>query len=300
MKSIFQLATILAVASTPAAAGNFTSLTPTIAFVTVNGRTPVLEVANENGSAAATIYRFTSGTHYDVTSASQHLALVADQQRIYLVNWVWNGATMSTATYPIYTGPARAYTPAFSQDGSKFAFYTDDGLMHVRDTLTRSEITAFPTDFSQETAWRPDGHSLVVLSILPNYHLVEYPASGGAGTTLLSEPSIDSFDTSRIPGDMKLLVSFSRPGDQVIHIGVWNGSGYQLTGAYGGAVNWRCDQTKFAYRGMDESLYTYAFPSGPQQLLLKGNSGREPRYLKCDGATLMTNASRHGIRVHRF
>src|SRR4029078_2164585 len=130
------------------------------------------------------------------------------------------------------------------------------------------------------------------------YRLVEYPATGGAGPTLFTAGNINDFDTSRVPGDRSLLVSYSN--GPVTGFGVWDGAhmvGIPRQGAavQGAHVNWNCPQTRITLKNFaDEGVYTIDANSGAKQLIYKGVQGRWPRYMKCDATQLLINARLRG------
>lgn len=295
MKRIAQFACIFAIAATSAAApksGGSGTPSPTLGYTATGGRGLGLKLANEDGSGATEVYRFTNGSRFDLSSAQQHLILIIDNARLLLTSWAV-GSRGIAAQNPavVYGGPARATAAAFSQDGSKFAYGTDDGYVTVRDTQTLQQLIRFATEYAFQINWMPDGNSIVIAtqdSTGPyTYKLIEYPLTGGAGTTLLSEPNINDFDTSRVPGDRSLLVSYSRPGFAAI--GVWNGTGYVNLPAQGGHVNWNCPQTRSTLKASDESVYTFDVHTGAKQVIYKGVQGRWPRYMKCDPISLLNN-----------
>ena len=304
MKRIAQLACIFAAAALPAAAQKAT-LNPTLGYTATGGRGLGLKLANEDGSAATEVYRFANGSRFDLTSATQHLILIVDSARVLLTSWTLGPKGITAANpYVVYGGPARATAAAFSQDGSKLAYGTDDGYVTVRDTATLRQLARFATEYAFQINWMPDGNTLVIAtqdSTAPySYRLVEYPITGGAGTALLSEPNINDFDTSRVPGDRTLLVSYSRPGFTAI--GVWNGFSYVNLRPQGAHVNWNCAQTRSTLKNFaDESVYTFNVSTGSMQLIYKGVQGRWPRYMKCDAAQLLNNGRLRGqALIRRF
>jgi Tol biopolymer transport system component len=317
MKSIVHLVGILAFGAAaaassapirPAAQGSG-AFAPVMGYVAPAGRGNTLMLINANGSGGQTAYRYTFGAHYDLTSASQHLIAVADNHSILMLSWSLNGSTLvMSAPMVIFATSGGIYgdAPAFSPDGTKLAYYTSDGFTHIINASTRQEFVRFPTEFAEEMNWMPDGNSVVMRTdIIANGtdtpELIEYPALGGPGTVLLTGPSIQNFDTSRIPGDRNLLVAYSLPDGQSIHIGIYNPDSHTFTAnmrAFGYQVNWNCPMTKFAYHTAANNgapLYTYDYASGSSTVL--ENKGGFARFFKCDLAALTANALRmHGRR----
>jgi hypothetical protein len=227
-----------------------------------------------------------------------------------MLSWSLSGSTLVTSAPQMIfaaSGGVSGNAPAFSPDGTKLAYFTSDGFVHVINASTRQEVARFASVFAYEMHWMPDGNSIVVRGDVINGsiatpELIEYPSIGGPGTTLLSGPDLQGFDTSRIPGDRNLLVSYSLPDGQSIHIAIYNPDTQTYTSymrAYGFQVNWNCSMAKFAYHtaaNTGPALYTYDYASGSSTVL--ENNGRNPQYFKCDAATLMTNASRMRGRRH--
>jgi hypothetical protein len=302
----------LAIAGTSAAApkpsGSGTA-NPTLGYTATGGRGLGLKLANEDGSAATEVYRFTNGSRFDLSSAFDHRILIVDNSRVLLTSWS-AGSRGITALNPavIYGGAPRGTAAAFSQDGKKIAYGTEDGYVTIVNTSNPLlQVVKFATEYPFQINWMPDGNSLVIAtqdSTAPySYRLVEYAAAGGAGTTLFTAGNINDFDTSRVPGDRHLLVSYGN--GPITGVGVWDGAhminlprqGSAIQGAH---VNWNCPQTRITLKNFaDESVYTMDANSGSKQLIYKGVQGRWPRYMKCDAVSLMNNARQRG-RFRRY
>lgn len=309
MKSIAQFACIVAIAAASAAApkpSGSGTLNPTLGYTATGGRGLGLKLANEDGSGASEVYRFTNGSRFDLSSASDRRILIVDNARVLLTSWSV-GPRGITALNPalIYGGPPRATAAAFSQDGTKIAYGTEDGYVTIVNTSNPLlQVARFATEYPFQINWMPDGNSLVIAtqdSTAPySYRLVEYPATGGVGTTLFSAANINDFDTSRVPGDRSVLVSYSN--GPVTGIGVWDGAHMVNIPRFGAAVqgahvNWNCAQTRITLKNFaDESVYTMDANSGSKQLIYKGVQGRWPRYMKCDSVSLLNNARLRGRR----
>src|SRR4029079_9574702 len=231
MKRIAQFACIVAIAGSSAAApkpsGSGTP-NPTLGYVATGGRGLGLKLANEDGSGVAEVYRFINGARFDLSSASDRRIVMVDNSRVLLTSWSASSRGI-TALNPavIYGGPPRATAAVFSQDAKKIAYGTEDGYVTIVNTSSPLlQLVRFATEYPFQINWMPDGNSLVIAtqdSTAPfAYRLVEYLATRGAGTTLFTAGNINDFDTSRVPGDRSLLVSYSN--GPVTGIGVWDGA----------------------------------------------------------------------------
>jgi Tol biopolymer transport system component len=283
---------------------------PALGYTATGGRGLGLKLANEDGSGVAEVYRFTNGSRFDLSSAADRRILIVDNARVLLTSWNV-GSRGITALTPaiIYGGPARSTAAAFSQDGTKIAFGTDDNYVTIVNTNNpMQQVVRFSTEYPFQINWMPDGNSIVIAtqdSTSPYaYRLVEYPITGGTGSTLFTAANINDFDTSRVPGDRSVLVSYSN--GPVTSIGVWDGAHMiniprQGAAVQGAHVSWNCAQTRITLKNFaDESVYTMDANSGAKQLIYKGVQGRWPRYMKCDTASLMINARQRGGRLRRY
>lgn len=295
-----------AISAPPSTGGQSSSaFAPAMGYAAPNGRGNTLMLINADGSGGQTAYRYTFGAQYDLTAPSQHLIAVADNHSILMLSWSLKGSTLVTTTPMVIFATAGGIygdSPAFSPDGTKLAYYTSDGFTHIINASTRQEFVRFPTEFAEEINWMPDGNSIVIRTEVngtPGMELIEYPALGGSGTVLLTEPNIANFDTSRIPGDRNMLVAYSIPDGQSIHMAIYNPNSQTFTSymrTYGYQVNWNCPMTKFAYHTAANNgapLFTYDYASGNSTVL--ENKGGFARFFKCEPAALATNALRmHG------
>ena len=160
-----------------------------------------------------------------------------------------DGSNRSSFTPPV----TRAVAPAWSSDGTKFAFNLTSGGLAIVGADGTGRFDVPNTSNAGRPTWSPDGAKLAYSQ---GGDIFIIKVDGTEKTNLSSDFSELTFrDPDWSPDGAKVAVSSASPEIYTMHV---DGTG-QPTGlanpAYGSAPAWSPDGSKIAFTGSDRKLY---------------------------------------------